>query len=358
MEEKTPKNQNILLYSIIIGFLIFLIGSVIYLYPNTKINTKSVTKFEPAAEIENIEAWINSEPLTIAELRGKVILIDFWTYSCINCIRTLPFITEWDEKYRDDGLVVIGIHSPEFQFEKKLENVQDAVDEYRIEYAVGLDNDFTTWRNFNNRYWPAKYFIDRNGNLRHTHFGEGEYSESEEMIQKLLAEDVDEDFSFEEVSNVFDTPPISAIQTPETYLGYSRLENMVNSSQLKFDTTQTYQFDGELNAHEWALLDDWEVTDEASISRSANSTLLLNFTAKEVYLVIESETPAKMKVYVDDQLVSELGLSHEDVDENSEITITEPRLYQLVRSDEMLQGSILRLEFEEGISINAFTFGS
>jgi len=181
--------------------------------------------FGPAPEFEAIEGWINSVPLTMAALRGKVVLLDFWTYSCINCLRTLPHLKAWDEAYRDDGLVIVGVHTPEFAFERDPENVRRAVRDLGIDYPVALDPDYGTWRAWLNRYWPAKYFVDRSGHLRYAHFGQGDYEESEEVIRRLLAEDVDGALVSAEIED--ETP--TGAQTPESYLGYERIDRFVGS---------------------------------------------------------------------------------------------------------------------------------
>ncbi len=178
-----------------------------------------------APEFAAIEEWVNSPPLTISGLRGKVVLLDFWTYSCINCLRTLPYIRAWYDEYRDDGLVIVGVHTPEFAFEREPDNVRRAVRDQEIEYPVALDNEYGTWEAFQNRYWPAKYFVDRRGRLRYVHFGEGDYEESERVIRELLAEDASGPLVSEEIED--ETP--SGEQTPETYLGYQRLDRFVGS---------------------------------------------------------------------------------------------------------------------------------
>jgi len=202
-------------------------------------------------EISGVESWLNSQPLKISDLRGKVVLIDFWTYSCINCVRTLPYITKWDEKYRDKGLVIIGVHSPEFEFEKNINNVKNALREHNIQYPVALDNKFDTWMAFQNRYWPAHYLIDQNGKVVYTHFGEGNYETTENNIRYLLGiknkaveEDLESSFSRD--------------QTPETYLGYSRTEEFY-SPQRNINKPTQYTFPKELPLNGWALSGMWKI---------------------------------------------------------------------------------------------------
>lgn len=227
--------------------------------PIAPVVTKSGKTLEPpfplaidhpyaAPELTKLTEWINSNPLTMKELRGKVVLIDFWTYSCINCLRTLPYLVNWDKKYRDQGLVIIGVHAPEFAFEQKRSNVEEAVKKNQIEYPVVLDNDYNTWNAYENRYWPAKYFIDRDGNIRHYHFGEGAYDESEQVIQYLLGIDATPTASV--------IPAIPSIKSltisPETYLGTGRREHYIaSSSKLGVDEWSLSARSGENMQNYW-----------------------------------------------------------------------------------------------------------
>ncbi len=296
-----------------------------------------------AAEIQGIQTWINSDPLTLESLKGKVVLIDFWTYSCINCIRTTPFIESWYEKYKDEGLVVIGIHAPEFAFEKVESNVREAVVNAGITYPVALDNDFTTWRAYNNRYWPAHYFIDRDGQVRHTHFGEGEYDESEKVIQELLG------LEAELIAGSADIEvPVSRFQTPETYLGYSRLENLVNFQEAKGDEEVDYQYTPELPEDFWSLEGKWTINSEAIVS-GGDSVLRINFTAKNVYLVMGSDAPVDVKISVVGDAANEFIKT---------IKVNDYKLYELVDADSLQNSKVLEIEVPKGVSLNAFTFGS
>lgn len=318
-----------------------------------------------APEIQGIAEWINSEPLTLEELQGKVVLIDFWTYSCINCIRTLPYLRDWHEKYADDGLVIIGVHAPEFAFEKVPANVQAAVIQYDIEYPVALDNDFTTWRAYNNRYWPAKYFIDRNGKLRHTHFGEGEYEESEEVIRYLLSEAgiaLEEEITELGGKNI---PPISSVQTPELYLGYKRSDAFVGQTVsgkngLQNDTTVTYVAE-ELSPHEWTLSGEWHAEEERIVSNASGATLGLQFSGKSVYLVMSPANDAtsigsKVRVLLNGELIPAV-ISGDDVLDGV-VTVDEERLYHLLEFNEVQQYFTVELQADDGVSMYAFTFGS
>jgi len=298
-----------------------------------------------APALKGLKAWINSEALNLEDLKGKVVLIDFWTYSCINCIRTLPHVTEWHEKYKDDGLVIIGIHTPEFAFEKNLANVKQAVEEYNINYPVALDNDYETWRSYDNRYWPAHYFIDKNGQVRHTHFGEGSYSESEEIIRYLLSEGR-ENMDFEaEVSKESDLPPVRQGQTPETYLGYSRIQYFANLLEIRHGKTFDYTLASNLKKHYWNLVGPWQVGTENSVSQSDNSQLRLRFAAKEVYLVMGSDREVEIRIKLNGQ-------------EQEPVKVGQSKLYTVVKSDKFLEDALLELTIPAGVSLNAFTFGS
>lgn len=246
----------------------------------------SVSEPYPAPEIA-LEEWINSDPLTMAKLKGKVVVIDFWTYSCINCQRTLPYLIDWDKKYRKDGLVVIGAQAPEFAFEKVRSNVEEAVKEAGITYPVVLDNDLELWNAYQNRYWPAKYFIDRQGNVRHTHFGEGEYAESERIIRYLLSENGSGVTTpMGDVSEPSASAWSALRQTPETYLGLERRDRYVESS-----------IDGpaKLSDDQWTLLGQWSEEPE-NVTAGKNAKLLLKFGAKDVYLVLSGKGTVRATV--------------------------------------------------------------
>lgn len=270
--------------------------------------------------------WFNNKPLTLKELRGKVVIIDFWTYSCINCQRTLPYMRAWWQKYKDKGLVIIGVHSPEFEFEKDAGNLNKAIADFGLEYPIVQDNNFDTWRAYNNHYWPAKYFIDKDGFVRYMHFGEGDYDKSEEVIQELLNE-----AGASDVPTTVDNPSYNVYsKTPETYLGSARTNFLVS------------------------LQGTWNVTTEYA-SAGSGSTLTLNFEAKDVYLVMKPSNgikSAKVKVYVD-------GTAQYFGDDNKDgvVTVTEDRLYHLVKLSEPGK-HVLKLEFTDGgVDAYAFTFG-
>lgn len=270
----------------------------------------------PAPELA-LSDWINSEPLTMESLRGKVVLIDFWTYSCINCQRTLSYLSDWYAKYRDDGLVIIGVHAPEFAFERIPANVAEAVKEAGIGYPVGLDNDYSLWNAYRNRYWPAKYFIDREGRVRHTHFGEGAYDESERVIRGLLGlTDATGATTDTDTSMQRDTVPVSSGQSPETYLGSARRANFVP------DAT-------DLGPNEWTLSGSWQ-TEGQYIESIDAAGLSYRFSAKDVYLVLSGTGTADIRV--DGALPSDT----EDLSGGT-VRVDGSRLYHIFAGDSFVQ---------------------
>jgi thiol-disulfide isomerase/thioredoxin len=299
-----------------------------------------------------ITHWLNSEPLTLVYLKGKVVLVDFWTYSCINCLRTLPFVNGWYEKYKDEGLVVVGVHTPEFEFEKKTDNVQNALNTYQIRYPVAQDNSYLTWNNFNNSYWPAKYLIDKDGHLRMTHFGEGSYSETEKAIQSLLAETGQTVTT--DVLNLPDSTPTTHL-TRETYLGLNRMEQLA-SKERAVRGEQTYTFPSSVPTDTFALQGKWTITGEYSES-SIDSSLLINFTADKVFLVITpSDKNDLITVSLDGKPVDGLSAGKDVL--NGKVLLDTPRLYELINLKGKAGNHLLRLDFgTKGTQIFAFTFG-
>ena len=303
-----------------------------------------------APELISGGEWFNSEPLKLSELRGKVVLIDFWTYSCINCQRTLPYIESWWEKYQDQGLVIIGVHSPEFEFEKDPNNVKEAIADFGLKYPVMQDNEFKTWRAYKNRYWPAKYLIDKDGVVRYTHFGEGDYDETEEMIQKLL-EEAGSEVSSKEISN----PGYKTYaRTPELYLGAKRISNLVSPQRYKSGEATEFTIPGILPANGFAFDGSWTIDSEYA-HPSKDSTLVLNFEAKEVFLVVrplDKEKTGLMKIYLD----GEISSSGEDVEQGI-VTVEKDTLYKLINLEKPGKHE-LKIEFQDdNLEIYAFTFG-
>ncbi len=311
--------------------------------------TDFLSRRSVAPELISGGAWINSKPLTLSGLRGKVVIVDFWTYSCINCQRTLPYLKRWNEKYADKGLVIIGVHAPEFEFEKDEANVREAIADFGLKYPVMQDNNFATWRAYDNHYWPAKYFIDRDGYIRFTHFGEGAYDESERVIQYLLAE-----AGAKDVGQDVDNPEYTLdVRTPETYLGYGRLERFSSPERIVRDQATLYASPERLPKNSVAYSGEWTVTSEyAHPSRGA--ALQLDFESKEVFLVMRSRNgaAAQVRVSVDNQSQYSGADVHDGI-----VTIHGDRLYRLIRLPESGH-HILKLEFlDDNVELYAFTFG-
>ncbi|RJR14712.1 cytochrome c biogenesis protein DipZ [Candidatus Microgenomates bacterium] len=291
-----------------------------------------------------------TEPLTMTGLRGKVVLVDFWTYTCINCIRTLPYLKSWHERYADKGLVIVGVHTPEFAFEKEADNVEKAIADFEIKYPVMQDNDYATWRAYNNRFWPAKYLIDKDGRIRYTHFGEGKYDETEEMIQELLGE-IGTEIDMPISNPTYDVKT----RTPETYLGYARMQYIATPDQVRPDESSTYTAPQQLNLNTFAFSGTWTVGDEYAMA-DAGSSLSLRFEAQEVFLVMRptGATPARVRVLLDNQAVT--TNAGEDV-VNGVVTVDTDRLYKLIKLPNPEQHTI-QLEFLDGsVEVFAFTFG-
>jgi cytochrome c biogenesis protein CcdA/thiol-disulfide isomerase/thioredoxin len=304
-----------------------------------------------APEITGGSSWINSTPLTSVDLRGKVVLVDFWTYSCINCVRTLPYVTKWYDKYKDQEFVVLGVHSPEFGFEKKLENVQTAVTKHGIHYPVVLDNDFTIWNSFKNRYWPAHYLINREGRVVYEHFGEGNYDITEGNIRALLG--ITDTGALEPTA----ASTTSAMQTPETYLGYARVENFGSAEKLLHDAASSYTFPAFLPLHHWALQGDWQVGGEHITARKAGTALRMNFQARKVFLVLGTADgkPVNVRVLLNGQPAIIGG--GKDV-KDGVLSVTSETLYELIDQGDVKNGQMELQADAPGVQAYAFTFGS
>jgi thiol-disulfide isomerase/thioredoxin len=306
--------------------------------------------------------WLNSQPLTAAGLQGKVVLIDFWTYTCINWLRTLPYVRTWSDKYSKLGLIVIGVHTPEFPFEKDVENVRRAVKDMRIDYPVAIDSDYGIWRAFKNQYWPAVYFIDAKGRIRHHHFGEGRYDQSESIIQQLLTE-AGKKTSREIVS--VDGLGLEAgadwanLKSPENYLGNERTENFASPGGAVVDKPQAYAAPARLTLNQWALSGDWTVTQQAAVLNKANGRIAYRFHARDLHLVMAPAargTSVRFRVLIDGKPP---GIAHGiDIDAQGNGTLREPRLYQLIRQPKPIADRQFEIEFlDSGVEAFAFTFG-
>ncbi|CAN5151552.1 cytochrome c biogenesis protein DipZ [soil metagenome] len=310
--------------------------------------TFNVDKPYAAPEFQGIASWINSSGESMEKLKGKAVLIDFWTYSCINCKRTQPYLNAWYDKYQSIGLQIVGVHAPEFAFEQVATNVKNAVEEAKIKYPVGLDNSFSTWKAYSNRYWPAKYLVDATGKVRYTHFGEGDYQETEKAIQTLLAEaGASASTSLEKEA----TLSTSSKQTPETYLGYERGERFANASDFKADAIVTYHFSETLSPQSWALDGSWEVSKEESTSKADGAKLRYQYSARDVYLVITGAAGSTITSTVNGR-----ASTGSDVI-GGKVTLSTPRLYHLVAHEKFLENQLLELTFPAGVSVHALTFG-
>ena len=308
-------------------------------------------------------AWLNSPPLTAADLLGKVVLVEFWTYTCINWLRTLPYVRAWDEKYKDHGLVVIGVHSPEFSFEHDLENVRRAARDMRVDYPIAIDNDFAIWRAFNNHYWPALYLVDAQGRIRSHQFGEGAYEQSEMMIQQLLAEAGIGGIAHELVSVEAQGAEAAAdwgdLRSPENYLGDERTENFASPGGAVVDQPRVYAAPGRLMLNQWALAGEWTVEREAVVLNTANGRIAYRFHARDLHLVMGPAargTSVRFRVRIDGQ---QPGAAHgSDVDEQGNGTVSDQRLYQLIRQSGHIADRQFEIEFlDAGVEAFVFTFG-
>ena len=306
-----------------------------------------------APEITGIQDWINSEPLKISELKGKVVLIDFWTYSCINCIRTQPYLKQWYETYHNKGFEIIGVHAPEFAFERVKSNVQQASKDAGLTYPIALDNEFATWRAYQNQYWPATYLIDKDGKVRRTHFGEGEYEQQENAIRQLLAEDTSTLPSSTTTGSELSSA--SRQQSPEIYLGLERSEFYGGDSQMA--GTHDYKISNPPYESTWTIGGKWK-TDEESIMTNGDGVLKIRLSAKDVYLVAESHGGSgDIDIFVDGKSVGSIDSAGSNVI-GSTVTVSNARLYHIVSFDTFQRDALIELRVKNGVQMNAFTFGS
>ncbi|GAW39796.1 Thiol-disulfide oxidoreductase YkuV [Brevundimonas sp. SH203] len=306
--------------------------------------------------------WINTPPLTTEQLRGKVVVVDFWTYSCINCIRSIPYVRAWAEKYRDQGLVVIGVHTPEFAFEKSEANVRQNIQRLGIAYPVAMDNDFAIWRAFRNQYWPAHYFIDAEGRIRHHHFGEGDYAGSERVIQQLLKEagaaNVAGGVVRVQASGAEAAADMGQVASPETYVGYARAENFRSPGGLAGDSLKTYA-GAPLRLNDWSLTGDWRVTREHADLQKAGGRVAFRFKARDLHLVMgPSQTGAAPRFRVTLDGAAPGADAGSDIDAQGIGRIQGERLYQLIRQTGPVRERTFEIEFlDPGAQVFAFTFG-
>jgi len=352
---------------------VLIIGGLIYYFESLKVDLGTTTledtqttlkegKYLKAPELVGISGYINTDPeFKITDQKGKVVLVDFWTYTCINCIRTLPYLTEWDEKYRDKGLVIIGVHTPEFEFEKKYDNVKDAVEKYGINYAVAQDNDYLTWRAYRNRYWPHKYLIDSEGFIRYDHIGEGAYEETERKIQELLSE-IGEDITDMDTSGLEDKTP-RTIRTPELYAGYNfaltRGQNIGNKEGLQPDKIVDYTLPDSIKKDLIYLDGKWLSNEDDLQAQEDQVSIVLDFTASSVNIVANTlSEPLELEVFINGDYVKE-ELAGTDVKfENGKafILVDKPQLYNVIEGDHGNYKLKLTTNLKD-FTFNAFTFG-
>ena len=311
--------------------------------------------------LSGLGPWFNTSPLTREQLKGKVVVIDFWTYSCINCLRSIPYVKAWDERYRKDGLVVIGVHAPEFAFERDPANVAKAIKDLGIRYPVALDNGYVLWRALKNNYWPAHYFVDAQGRIRYHHFGEGDYDGSERVIRQLLAEaghaPAGQQMPAVRASGTAAAANIGEIQSPETYIGYARADRFVSPGGLLQDKPKTYA-PAPLSLNQWWLLGPWIDSRQSARSLAPGAQVSFRFHARDLHLVLGSGTgkPVRFKVTVDGKAPgADAGV---DISAAGAGVVKEERLYQLVRQKGALRDRTFTIEFlDPGVDAFSFTFG-
>jgi len=316
------------------------------------------------ASLDGATAWLNSAPLTAADLQGKVVLVDFWTYTCINWLRTLPYVRAWDARYSEQGLVVIGVHTPEFSFEEDVDNVRKAAQEGGVTYPIAIDNNRAIWSGFGNHYWPALYFIDATGRVRDHHFGEGNYELSEMRVRQLLAASGSgRAIDSTSVSIEAHGPEVgadwAALKSPETYVGHSKAEMFASPGGAVLNTRHHYALPPRLRRNQWALSGEWSVGADAAVLSAAGGRIAYRFHARDLHLIMGRATGGggvAFRVSIDGQPP---GAGHgSDVDDHGHGTVAEPRLYQLVRQSGSIADRQFEIEFlDSGVGVFAFTFG-
>jgi thiol-disulfide isomerase/thioredoxin len=317
----------------------------------------------PLPPFEGATGWLGSEPLTPEGLRGRVVAVQFWTYTCVNWLRTLPYVREWDAKYQDHGLSVIGVHTPEFGFERNVDNVVAAAKEMRVDYPIALDSDYAVWGAFSNRFWPALYVADGQGRIRYHHFGEGEYAMSEMVLQRLLGEAGEEGFDPGFVSVDPKGTEVAAdwgdLRTPETYLSYGRSYGFASADGERLGEPHGYPEPPGLGLNEWAPYGGWTLAEHAAVLEEAPGRIAIRFHARDANLVMgpaERGLSLRFRVLIDGE---EPGASHViDVDERGNGTLGEQRLYQLIRQRKPISDRLFEIEFlDSGAEAYCFTFG-
>ena len=316
------------------------------------------------ASLNGAVEWLNTAPLTTAGLRGKVVVTDFWTYTCINWLRTLPYVRAWAQKYKDQGLVVIGVHSPEFPFEKNIDNVRRATKDMRVDYPVAIDSNHAIWRAFNNEYWPALYFADAKGRIRHHQFGEGQYEQSETVIQQLLADagassGLSQEFVSVDPRGAEAAADWANLKSAENYIGYERTANFASPGGLAYDKRKAFSIPAQLSLNHWALSGDWTIGKQAVVLQKPNGRIAYRFHARDLHLVMGPPargTSVRFRVLIDGEAP---GAAHGmDVDEQGNGTLAGQRLYQLIHQPRPIVDRQFEIEFlDSGAEAFAFTFG-
>jgi thiol-disulfide isomerase/thioredoxin len=316
----------------------------------------------PMPELSGAIGWLNSAPLSRKSLRGKVVLVDFWTYTCINSLRPLPYVKAWAAKYKDAGLIVIGVHTPEFSFEKKPENVQNALRDLNVAYPVAIDSNYKTWNAFNNEYWPAQYFIDGKGRIRFHHFGEGDYGTLERVIQQLLKENGATGLEGSTVSVSADgveAAPGSDVESPETYVGYRQAERFASPQRLAHDSQKTYSPPVNPRLNQWGLTGSWNEGAESAVLQATPGMIVFRFHSRDLHFVLaptKDGKPVRFKVTLDGAAPGDYHGSDSAPDGTGEVR--EPRLYQLIRQKGRIEDHTFEIEFlDPGVQALDFTFG-
>jgi hypothetical protein len=313
--------------------------------------------------LDSATDWFNAPRLSAAGLRGKVVLIDFCTYTCINWLRTLPYVRAWVEKYQEQGLVVVGVHTPEFSFEHNLDNVRQALTDLKVEYPIVVDNEYSIWRAFDNNYWPALYFVDAKGQIRHHHFGEGAYEELERVIHRLLGETgarrIGDDLVSVAAHGVEVAADWASLRTGETYVGYHRTQGFASPGGIVWDERQLYTAPPQLRRNQWALAGEWTVGSEATKLNLANGRIAFRFHARDLHLVMgpaERGSSVRFRVLIDGEPPS--AAQGVDVDSQGNGIVTQQRMYQLIRQSQPIAERQFEIEFlDAGVEAFAFTFG-
>ena len=317
----------------------------------------------PLASFDGATGWLNSEPLTPAGLRGRVVLVDFWTYTCVNWLRTLPYVRAWAAKYRDDGLTVIGVHTPEFGFERDVDNIVAQSRNFGVEYPVAVDSDYAVWRAFANHFWPAVYITDTAGRIRHHHFGEGEYAQTEMVLQQLLLdagnEGVDQALAEVEPHGLEVAADWRTLQSPETYTGYGQSTGFASEDVAAFDEPHAYAAAPRLRLNDWDLSGNWTVTRHAAVMNEAAGRIAFQFHARDLNLVMGPASRGSsipFRVFLDGQVAD--GARGTDVESDGRGVVNDPRTYQLIRQPGLIADRRFEIEFlDAGVEAYCFTFG-